>query len=200
MQAALQQAYDLIFMDMQMPVMGGLEAIKLLRQSGYSKPIVALTANTSQSDKDSCIEAGADGFISKPIDFEKFYAVIDYHLSRQSIKKHQSEKQLTGNSAFEAQPEYQAILASFLCNLPKMVEEINQAARTNNWESLLNTAHKVKGLGGSFGYSNLTVIAENICNCIRKNSTDKLDTLIHEINQEYRLILNSNARDRKATG
>jgi len=200
LEAALQQEFNLIFMDMQMPVMGGLEAIKLLRQAGYSKPIVALTANTSQSDKDACIEAGADGFISKPIDFEKFYGVIDHHFSRQSTKTHESEQQLAGNSDFETESEYQEILASFLNNLPAMIEIINQSARKQDWTPLLNTAHKIKGLGGSFGYSNLTVIAENICNCIRKNSTDKLDTLIHEINQEYRIILNSNVQDRKAMG
>ena len=200
LETALKQEFDLIFMDMQMPVMGGLESIKLLRQAGYSNPIVALTANTSQADKDACIEAGADGFISKPIDFEKFYGVIDYHLSKQPKKIYDTEQYLSSNSDFEAQSEYQEILSSFLSHLPNMIETINQSARTQDWETLLNMAHKVKGLGGSFGYSNLTVIAENICNCLRKNAMDKLDVLIHEINQEYQLILNNKSQNRKAMG
>jgi len=198
--AALQQQFDLIFMDMQMPVMGGLDAIRMLRQRGYNKPIVALTANTSQSDKDACIEAGADGFISKPIDFEKFYGVIDFHLSKRQLKKINTDGQKPLVSDFETQSEYQAILTSFLNNLPGMIDSINKSVRESNWEELLNTAHKVKGLGGSFGYSQLTIIAENICNCVRKNSLDKLDILVHEINQEFRTIMDTTSQHRKAIG
>jgi len=200
LEAGLEKDFDLIFMDMQMPVMGGLESIRLLRRAGYSKPIVALTANTSQSDKDACIEAGADGFISKPIDFEKFYAVIEYHLSKQPKKIHSTEHYSRSGSDFEAQSEYQEILSSFLSHLPDMIDTINQATRAQDWDTLLNMSHKVKGLGGSFGYSNLTVIAENICNCLRKNATDKLEALIHEINQEYQQILNNKTQNRKVVG
>jgi two-component system, sensor histidine kinase and response regulator len=60
--------YDLVFMDVQMPIMDGLEATIAIRKAGFRElPIVAMTANAFQSDKDQCLEAGMDEFLSKPI-------------------------------------------------------------------------------------------------------------------------------------
>ena len=73
--------YDLILMDMQMPVMDGLTAVKKLRRDGLSIPIVMLTANALQSDKDKCMAAGADDYLVKPIDLTNFYNLLSQHLS-----------------------------------------------------------------------------------------------------------------------
>jgi len=60
--------YDLVFMDVQMPIMDGLEATMAIRKAGFGElPIIAMTANAFQSDKDQCLEAGMDEFLSKPI-------------------------------------------------------------------------------------------------------------------------------------
>jgi CheY-like chemotaxis protein len=61
--------WDLILMDMQMPVMGGLDATRLIRQreaAGHRIPIVAVTANAMESDREICLQAGMDGFLAKP--------------------------------------------------------------------------------------------------------------------------------------
>jgi len=77
---AQKQHFDLILMDKQMPVMDGMEAVKLLRQAGYKKPIVALTANALQQDRDECMQAGCDDFLPKPINKKKFIAVLSQYL------------------------------------------------------------------------------------------------------------------------
>ena len=67
---------DLILMDMQMPVMNGFQAAKLLRQRGFYKPIVALTSHNLQGDRERCLEAGCSVFLSKPINRTKLISTI----------------------------------------------------------------------------------------------------------------------------
>ena len=78
--AAQQGDYDLIFMDIQMPDMDGYTATAAIRekerQSGGHIPIVAMTAHAMQGDAEKCISAGMDGYVSKPIDRAKLFAVI----------------------------------------------------------------------------------------------------------------------------
>ena len=71
--------FDLILMDCQMPVMNGIDATKKIRQTndGLYIPIIALTANAMSDDQDKCIDAGMDGYVSKPINTKKLFGEID---------------------------------------------------------------------------------------------------------------------------
>ncbi len=77
---ANNQHFDLILMDKLMPVMGGMEAVQELRDTGYKKPIVALTANATQQDREECLSAGCDDFLTKPVDMTKFMAILEKYL------------------------------------------------------------------------------------------------------------------------
>ncbi len=68
--------YDLVFMDMRMPVMDGLEATRQYRAAGGKVPIVALTANAFDEDRDACLAAGMDGFLPKPIALADLQALL----------------------------------------------------------------------------------------------------------------------------
>ena len=83
--AAMQQPFDLVFMDMQMPVMDGLEATRAIRafEASHDKkrvPIVAMTANAMPSDRQACEDAGMDGFLSKPFKAETLRQLMDQYL------------------------------------------------------------------------------------------------------------------------
>ncbi len=78
-EAAGKTSYDLILMDMQMPVMDGIEAARVIRQGvgqNRATPIIAMTANASDEDRDACLEAGMDGFEPKPISFQRLHSVL----------------------------------------------------------------------------------------------------------------------------
>jgi CheY-like chemotaxis protein len=74
--AAAENCYDIILMDIQMPEMNGLDATKTIRQKGITTPIVAVTANALKEDRKLCMDAGCDAYLSKPIDKDNLEDVI----------------------------------------------------------------------------------------------------------------------------
>jgi len=77
-----ERRFDVILMDMQMPEMNGYEAVERLRTLGYRGPIVALTANAMNDDRQKCLDVGCDDYLSKPIHRDRFMATVANHLAR----------------------------------------------------------------------------------------------------------------------
>jgi CheY-like chemotaxis protein len=77
-----QQTFDVILMDIQMPVMDGIETTKEIRKRGYTTPIVAVTSDESFASQDNCLAAGMNGFIRKPMDEERLRKVLARVLSK----------------------------------------------------------------------------------------------------------------------
>ncbi|MCK6261823.1 response regulator [Vibrio sp. ZSDE26] len=74
--AVEKNKYDIIFMDCRMPEMDGFEATAILRKDGYNKPIIALTAGTTLSERDKCIESGMDDILTKPYTASGLHQII----------------------------------------------------------------------------------------------------------------------------
>jgi len=74
---AARESFDVILMDVQMPEMDGLEATRALRERGIRAPIIAMTAHAMQGDRDRCLDAGMDAYISKPIQPEEVFEAIE---------------------------------------------------------------------------------------------------------------------------
>ena len=77
-------SFDIILMDIQMPVMDGHEATRQLRKTGYTEPIIALTANTTSENRQKCLDTGCDDFMTKPFELSTLVTIVAKHLARES--------------------------------------------------------------------------------------------------------------------
>ena len=78
-------AFDIILMDIQMPVMDGHEATRQLRKAGYTNTIIALTANATTEDRQKCPDVGCNDYITKPFNISTFVTVLARHLAWGSL-------------------------------------------------------------------------------------------------------------------
>jgi CheY-like chemotaxis protein len=98
--AALKEHYDLILMDVQMPEMDGLEATRQIRKACSPRPrIVAMTANAFREDRERCLHAGMDGYISKPLRTAELQAVLEHCAHREPGEE-------TGQQQANADPQW----------------------------------------------------------------------------------------------
>ena len=170
-QAALnqleQQTYDLVLMDMQMPVMDGLEATRHIRQMPQHAhlPILAMTANALQQDRNRCIEAGMNDHISKPIEPALLAEKLSLWLQKQPLPvAHASTAsantpiEIEGVDSSEAlqrmlgnQTMYLNLLKRFSHEQEHFVDHYQQLLEDNKTEEAARLLHTVKGLAASLG-------------------------------------------------
>lgn len=181
-QYARQFHYDLVFMDMQMPVMSGTEAVERLRQIGYTQPIVALTANATVEDKMACLAAGCNDFLAKPISRDQLYVLTAKYLN-DPIQTH-SVKQPIVSTLLQDDPSFNNLVKSFITeDLPQIVSKLRQSCADKDWQLVKNQLHDLKGMGGGYGFQILTDLASRAESQLSMDDTAATEALIVEIGE-----------------
>jgi len=187
LQKALQHEYDLILMDMQMPIMGGVEAIEKLRVAGYKNPIVTLTANALKQDRERCAKAGADDYLTKPLDLETFYSILKTYLSNPETAKPVFSEAYVSDDLLE-DPEFKELVNKFLEDLPDKLHDINEAYQNQNWSDMKSLIHKLKGTGASFGFPVITELATLIYKDLLDSNYSALECTLADLNRSCQSI------------
>jgi len=161
LEAVERTLFDLVLMDVQMPIMGGFEAVGRIRErekgTGQHLPILALTAGAMKGDRERCLEAGMDGYIGKPIHAEELFAAIAAVLSgplrprREEVDAGAGGDGPAAVDTSEADKALRLELAGmFLEDCPKSLLEIRTAVAGRDGPALKLAAHTLKGSAGIF--------------------------------------------------
>jgi len=191
-----QQA-DFVLMDVQMPVMDGIEATRQIREWEDGKahlPIVGVTAVFNLQHK-SCLQIGMDYIISKPYDISKFQEVIEVCTGYKSTAETRSvdsvEPQPTDPPILDVsgavkrfagdRENYLEILNDFSLSLPGRLEELINDFTAGGWQSLSDHAHNLKGLSASLGAIKLSRNALELEQQIKAGWHGNVEVKLNEI-------------------
>ncbi|MDH5387699.1 MAG: response regulator [Gammaproteobacteria bacterium] len=219
--SALQQLpYDLVFMDCQMPVLDGFDATRQIRDPAtnvkdHKIPIIAMTANAMQGDREHCIEVGMDDYISKPIDVLKVQQVLEHwlpeelrkqsapgdnkiRLSQQAsmikpdgdnndeiIKKLVFDRVAMSERLMGDQDLITTVAEVFLQDMPIQIDQLRSLVKIGDAKEIAGMAHRIKGASANVGGMALSSIALKIELAGKKADIDTIQQCIHKLGQEF---------------
>jgi PAS domain S-box-containing protein len=201
--------YDIVFMDINMPVMNGIDATKEIRAKGVDTPIVALTANALEGDRERYLEQGMDDYISKPIDAQELHLLLERYkhlaVENEDESMESMEEELNADIFVQSLQEAKAalqlttpimvrLLDSFLTNALPNVKELISAEKAGDMKKLYEKAHALRGTSLSLKFANISDLCETVeYSALESKEMDyktPIDTIAKEI---YYLMDNKEA-------
>lgn len=200
--------FDLVLMDLQMPIMGGIEATKIVRSDAtYNNlPIIAMTADAMEGVKRKCIDAGLNDFISKPVDSQLLYNMLVRYIAPQLNKTNAETKQTIAvqndhdpfllnmssmigvDHALKLVGNNSELLKKLLKEFEKQYKDsakvIRVALKEDRQEDATRVAHSIKGIAGTFAAHELSQTSAELQKAIKDNEEKHITALLLKFEDE----------------
>ncbi|SMF22612.1 ATP-binding protein [Pseudobacteriovorax antillogorgiicola] len=165
-EAGLEQAtnnsdIDIILMDIQLPKIDGYTATNELRVRGIKTPIIALTAHAMREEKERCLRSGFSAYVSKPVSIPSLMRTIRSTLRKKTPMKKETQSPVI-RSKYHDREVYRPMIIEFIDTLSCRVEELQSAYDGEDWLQLQKLAHKLKGAGSTYGFTDISRLTETI--------------------------------------
>jgi PAS domain S-box-containing protein len=198
-----RQRYDMIFMDIQMPEMDGLEATKVINQSWHNEDrptIVAMTANVMHGDKEKCINAGMDDYISKPVLIDEVQKIIikwaEFAKTRKTSSRQNIKTSLMldsdiiyGLKELDDSNHFKEVVNLYLEVAPILITEIKRSFSEKDFESLKRAAFNLKRASLNLGANRLAEVCVKVESIDGKPDIDDIEKLVERVENIYNLTM-----------
>jgi len=216
-EAVQSQLYDIVLMDLQMPVMDGFDATQKIRKWEAGErhiPIVALTAMLFENEIKKCFSVGMDECVAKPFDADTLFQLIETLVNEPEKEQRTAVRnvQSAGNSPASpvldvegALPRfskdmqvYKEFLADFIDELPDKIETLRKAYNSGDFKALADGAHNIKGISASMGAMQLSIFSQVLDQQSTQgdllsiqHALEGIEEHVPEVLREAKYILNS---------
>jgi len=191
-----KEVYDIVLMDIQMPEMDGLEATGIIRDEhskvlSHKVPVIAMTAHAIKGDREKCIKAGMNGYISKPINPEDLLSAITSSINKEPSVKDETEEKVLNWKVFLRRTGgdeqfCKEILLESMTDLDNNIQELKNSLSEGNKEAIIYLAHTIKGTSRNIEARTVGMAAFNIETMAKENRTEQIDTA--ELEEEFKKL------------
>ena len=207
-EALQRHDFSIVFMDCQMPDLDGYQATKLIRQAengtGRRIPIVAMTANAMKGDREKCLEAGMDEYLTKPIDTVKLKAVIKHCLliemqsGEELSNVIQDTESLMDSSVFDIdqlkgmfgddEDTIKELLLSFVSSTPETLNQLKSAIVSIDLKKIKSCVHQLAGTSSSFGFKAFSITCRTLEQAANDDDHEKITETYEELLLAYERV------------
>lgn len=195
-EAVKRKIYDIVFMDLQMPGMGGIEASRQIRaweNGGSHTFIVALTASYLPENGQALFDAGMDNYIAKPFEIEHIQQLLRYSFQA-GLKSSSAVQAMEGEAKRHAlairlgiqqvggdSEAYRDLLTDFIQELPEKIRLMRRFWDARELEKLARAAHNLKGVAANLGAIPLSKLAHRLDEQSSTSYTDSLEGILNDL-------------------
>ncbi|NTV78567.1 MAG: response regulator, partial [Clostridiales bacterium] len=189
--------YDVVLMDIQMPVMNGLEAaveIRKLEKSGRHIPIIALTAYTLKGDRERFLMMGMDGYISKPINMEELFYTVEQMASNNrgnpSILPSDIKIMEDGKLVFSNTEKLvlKGNTESIVLEIGENIEKLKVAVQIDKLQLVEELSHHIKNQSIEIEYMEMKDVAFEVELAARRGKLEEVEQKIEKMSMEYEIL------------